>query len=66
MKLRKVCDFYFGMARQSSGNYRIYRTLGQGDPRVYIQNNHGKAKAYQVEQVLMAIERLEVNYGTKK
>jgi hypothetical protein len=30
----------------------------QGDPRVNIQNDKGKAKAYQVRQVVMAIERL--------
>jgi hypothetical protein len=38
----------------------------QGDPRVNIQNDRGKAKAYQVKQVLRAIEKLEVNYGTEK
>ena len=31
-----------------------------GDPRVNIQNAKGKAKPYQVKQVLQAIERLEV------
>ena len=30
-----------------------------GDPRVNIQNDKGKAKAYQVRQVLMAIDKLE-------
>jgi len=30
----------------------------QGDPRVNIQNDKGKAKAYQVRQVVAAIERL--------
>ncbi len=64
--LCRVCDFYFGKARQSGGSHRIYRTPWPGDPRVNIQNNKGKAKAYQVKQVLMAIERLEVDYGTKK
>jgi len=29
-----------------------------GDPRINIQNDKGKAKAYQVRQVLAAIERL--------
>jgi hypothetical protein len=64
--LCRICDFYFGKARQSGSSHRIYRTPWSGDPRVNIQNNKGKAKAYQVKQVLMAIERLEVNYGTKK
>jgi hypothetical protein len=30
-----------------------------GDPRVNIQSDKGMAKAYQVRQVLRAIERLE-------
>jgi hypothetical protein len=33
---------------------------------INIQNQKGKAKAYQVKQVLLAIERLEVGYGTEK
>ncbi len=61
-----VCDYYFGNARQRGSSHRIYKTPWQGDPRVNIQNHKGKAKAYQVKQVLMAIERLEVNYGTEK
>lgn len=56
--LRKVCDHFFGEARQSSGSHRIYKTPWQGDPRVNIQNDKGMAKAYQVRQVLKAIERL--------
>jgi hypothetical protein len=40
----------------------IYRTPWPGDPRVNIQNAGGMAKAYQVRQVLKAIDRLET-YG---
>jgi len=58
--LCKVCDFYFGEARQSGSSHRVYKTPWQGDPRVNIQNSKGKAKPYQVRQVLQAIERLEV------
>ena len=58
--LCKVCDYYFGVARQSGSSHRIYKTPWQGDPRVNVQNDHGMAKAYQVRQVLKAIERLEV------
>ena len=43
-----VCDHYFGKARQSSGSHRIYKTPWPGDPRVNIQNEKGRAKAYQV------------------
>jgi hypothetical protein len=65
-ELCKVCDFYFGDARQSGSSHRVYRTPWRGDPRVNIQNSKGKAKAYQVRQVLKAIERLEVENGNKK
>jgi len=61
--LCNVCDFYFGEARQSGSSHRIYKTPWQGDPRVNIQNNNGMAKAYQVRQVLKAIERVG---GTKE
>jgi len=64
--LCRVCDYYFGKPRQSSGSHRVYKTPWPGDPRVNIQNNRGRAKAYQVKQVLMALEKLEVHYGTKK
>jgi len=57
--LRKVCDRYFGPPRQSGGSHRIYKTPWIGDPRINIQNDHGMAKAYQVKQVLSAIEKLE-------
>ena len=57
--LCKVCDHYFGEARQSGSSHRIYKTPWQGDPRVNIQNDKGMAKVYQVKQSLKAIERLE-------
>ncbi len=63
--LCKVCDHYFGEARQASGSHRVYKTPWLGDPRVNIQNSRGLAKAYQVKQVLKAIERLEVEDGAK-
>jgi len=61
--LCKVCDQYFGEARQMGSSHRVYRTPWQGDPRVNIQNSKGKAKPYQVRQVLQAIARLEVENG---
>ncbi len=64
--LCRVCDHYFGEARQSSTSHRVYKTPWLGDPRVNIQNKKGKAKAYQVRQVLKAIEKLEVKDGRKK
>ena len=57
--LCRVCDNYFGRARQKGSSHWIYKTPWRGDPRVNIQNAKGKAKAYQVKQVLKAIERME-------
>jgi hypothetical protein len=65
-ELCKICDLYFGDARQKSSSHRVYKTPWQGDPRVNIQNQNGKAKAYQVKQVLKAIERMEVDHGHEK
>ena len=64
--LCKVCDHFFGEPRQSGSSHRIYKTPWQGDPRINIQNHKGKAKAYQVRQVLVAVERLEVYHGLEK
>lgn len=63
--LCKVCDHYFGKARMSGSSHRVYKTPWAGDPRVNIQNAKGKAKPYQVRQVLLAIERLESSDGKK-
>ncbi len=57
--LLRVCDYYFGPARQRSGSHRVYKTPWPGDPRINIQNDKGMAKAYQVKQVLTAIDKLE-------
>ena len=54
-----VCDHYFGTARQKGTSHRTYRMPWGGDPRVNIQNEKGKGKAYQVGQVLKAIEKLK-------
>ena len=64
--LCKICDHYFGEARQTGSSHRVYKTPWQGDPRVNIQNDKGKAKAYQVKQVLKAIERLEAEGHVEK
>jgi hypothetical protein len=64
--LCKVCENFFGKPRKSASSHRVYRTPWQGDPRINIQNYKGKAKAYQVKQVLLALEKLEVGHGIKK
>ena len=57
--LCRVCDEHFGEPRQRGTSHRVYRTPWPGDPRVNIQNDKGMAKAYQVRQVIRAIEKLE-------
>ena len=59
----KVCDHYFGEPRQKGTSHRVYRTPWPGDPRVNIQNDKGMAKAYQVRQVIKAIDKLEAPNG---
>lgn len=58
-ELVKICDYYFGKPRQSGTSHKIYKTPWLGDPRINIQNNKGKAKVYQVKQVLLAIDKLK-------
>jgi len=64
-ELSKVCDQYFGRPRRTATSHCVYRTPWAGDPRVNIQNARGKAKAYQVRQVLKAIERIEASDAKK-
>lgn len=58
----EACDLaehYFGLPRKGSGSHlAIYKMDWQGDPRVNLQKGEGgKAKAYQVDQLLEAIDR---------
>ena len=57
--LMKVCVHYFGQPRQRGSSHAVFKTPWPGDPRVNIQSEKGKAKAYQVRQVLRAIAKLE-------
>jgi len=61
--LCKVCDHYFGKARMSGSSHRVYKTPWAGDPRANIQNAKGKAKPYQLRQVLLAIDKIESGDG---
>lgn len=56
--LEKLCEQYFGHPRKN-GSHQIYRTPWAGDPRINIQNKNGKAKPYQVKQVVAAIRKLQ-------
>jgi len=58
--LDKVCRAYFGEPRQKGTSHTVFKTPWLGDPRVVIQEGKsGKAKAYQVRQVLEALGKLE-------
>jgi len=57
--LLKVCEEHFGTPRQTGTSHAVFKTPWSGDPRVNIQNDKGKAKAYQVRQVLAAIAKLK-------
>jgi hypothetical protein len=57
--LFKVCVEHFGEPRQRGTSHAVFKTPWPGDPRVNIQNDKGKAKAYQVRQVLLAIDKLK-------
>jgi hypothetical protein len=62
--LCKVRDHFFGEPRQAKSSHRVYKTPWPGDPRVNIQNDKGRGKAYQVKRIIKAIERLEVEDGS--
>jgi hypothetical protein len=57
--LLNLCVEYFGEPRQRGTSHAVFKTPWPDDPRVNIQQDRGKAKAYQVRQVLLAIERMK-------
>lgn len=58
--LAALCEHYFGAPRHTGGSHHVYKTPWPGDPRVNIQmGKGGKAKPYQVKQVLSAIDKLK-------
>ena len=57
--LQKVCQEFFGKPRQQGTSHVVFKTPWAGDPRINIQDDKGKAKPYQVRQVLLAIQKLE-------
>lgn len=61
----RVCDHFFGKPRKSGTSHRVYKTPWPGDPRVNVQNSQGKAKPYQVRQVLLAVDKIEDEDGKR-
>lgn len=54
-----MCEEFFEQPGTTGGSHAVFKTPWLGDLRVNIQNDHGKAKTYQVRQVLQAIEKLK-------
>jgi hypothetical protein len=54
----KVATHYFGPSRQNGTSHCIFKMKWPGDPRVNLQDDGGKAKPYQVKQLLEAIAKL--------
>ena len=55
----RVCDYCFGEPRQTGTSHRIYKVNWIYPPLINVQKFKGKAKDYQVRQVLNAIDKLE-------
>jgi hypothetical protein len=53
----KVATHYFGKPRQEGSSHAVWKMPWPGDPRVNLQNDHGRAKIYQVRQLLSAIDK---------
>ena len=54
----RVASHYFGPPR-TRGSHHFFSTPWRGNPLVNLQESGGMAKAYQVRQLLSAIDRLE-------
>lgn len=60
--LVRTCTLLFGSPRHGGSHY-VFRMPWAGDPRINLQpGKNGRAKIYQVRQVIAAIEKLEANY----
>jgi hypothetical protein len=61
-----VADAFFGTPRQHGTSHRIWKMPWAGDPRVNLQEGEsGKAKAYQIQQLLKAIDRYQQELAKK-
>jgi hypothetical protein len=54
----KVATHFFGEPRNKGSSHYIWKMPWAGDPRINLQDAGGKAKPYQVRQVIQAIDRL--------
>jgi len=56
--LTRVCEYFFGKPR-IKGSHHFFSVPWQREPLVNIQGEKGKAKVYQVKQILRAVEVLK-------
>ena len=59
--LVRICQEFFGNPRMK-GSHHIFKMPWPGDPRINLQEdarNKGKAKSYQVKQVITALRKLQ-------
>jgi len=55
----RVVTHFFGEPRQKGTSHRVWKMPWAGDPRINLQSGEGgKAKSYQIRQVVQAIDRL--------
>ncbi len=60
----KVATQYFGKPRVTGTSHHVFSMPWAGDPFVNLQEgDDGKAKVYQVRQLLCAIDKLEASGG---
>jgi len=58
VRLVTIATMFFGGPRIKGSHY-IFRTPWPSDPRINLQKVKGKAKYYQVRQVITALEKLK-------
>jgi hypothetical protein len=61
-----VANAFFGKPRQQGTSHRVWKMPWAGDPRVNMQGDKGgRAKTYQVQQLLSAIDRWRAEQAKK-
>lgn len=66
--LVRICQESFGNPRMK-GSHHIFKTPWAGDPRINLQEderNPGKAKPYQVKQVISSLRKLQEMQESRK
>ena len=58
--LVRVCTHHFGEPRHEGTSHKVFKMQWVGDPRINLQDEKGKGKAYQVRQAVEAIDKLTV------